>query len=121
MSLLKILTGRVGKNSSGLKMMGEVQLDGRVVDPTNINVRKRIAYIEQDVSIPATCMPWEAIPFSAKLRLDCNLTDCNINVIVDNILDNLGLSKVTDTLIGGGPLMSGGPRGGGEEARAVQR
>ena len=84
-----------------------------VVDPTNINVRKRIAYIEQGVSIPATCTPWEVIRFLAKLRLDCNLTDRNINVIVDNILNNLGLSKVADTLVGEGrscPASSGGGR-----------
>ena len=117
-SLLKILTGRVGKNSSGLEMTGEIRLDGRIVDPTDINVRKRIAYVEQDVSIPATCTPREAIRFSAKLRLDRNLTDRDIDVIVDDILDNLGLSKVADTLIGGGPLMSGGLSGG--EKKRVQ-
>jgi ABC-type ATPase involved in cell division len=99
-------------------MTGKVQLDGRVVDPTNINVRKRIAYIEQGVSIPATCTPWEVIRFLVKLRLDCNLTNCNIDVIVDDILNNLGLSKVADTLVGGGPLMSGGLRGG--EKKRVQ-
>ena len=99
-------------------MTGEVRLNGKVVDRTNINVQKRIAYIKQDVSIPATCMPWEVIRFLAKLRLDCNLTKRNIDVIVNNILDILGLSKVADTLIRGGPLMSGGLRGG--EKKRVQ-
>jgi ABC-type multidrug transport system ATPase subunit len=117
-SLLKILTGRVGSNSAGLTMTGEVRLDGKIVDPTDIDVRKKIAYVEQDVSIPATCTPREAIAFSARLRLDRHLTDGDINAIVDDILDNLGLSHVADTLIGGGPLMSGGLSGG--EKKRVQ-
>ena len=117
-SLLKILTSRVGKNSSGLEMTGNVRLDGKVVDLTDINVWKRITYIEQDVSIPATCTPWEAIRFSANLRLNRNLTDRDIGVIVDDILDNLGLSKVANMLIRGGPLISGGLSGG--EKKHVQ-
>ena len=117
-SLLKILTGRVGSNSAGLTMTGEVRLDGKIVDPTDIDVRKKVAYVEQDVSIPATCTPREAIAFSARLRLDRHLTDGDINAIVDDILDNLGLSHVADTLIGGGPLMSGGLSGG--EKKRVQ-
>ena len=117
-SLLKILTGRVGSNSAGLTATGEVRLDGKIVDPADIDVRKKIAYVEQDVSIPATCTPREAIAFSARLRLDRHLTDGDINAIVDDILENLGLSHVADTLIGGGPLMSGGLSGG--EKKRVQ-
>jgi ABC-type multidrug transport system ATPase subunit/ABC-type multidrug transport system permease subunit len=117
-SLLKILTGRVGSNSTGLSMSGEIRLDGKVVDPTDIVIRKKIAYVEQDVSIPATCTPREAIAFSARLRLDLSVTNDEINDIVNDILDNLGLSHVADTLIGGGPLMSGGLSGG--EKKRVQ-
>ncbi|KAL3821921.1 hypothetical protein ACHAXA_008961 [Cyclostephanos tholiformis] len=117
-SLLKILTGRVGSNSGGLSMSGKVRLDGRLVDPTDIEVRKKVAYVEQDVSIPATCTPREAIAFSARLRLDRRMTDDDISEIVDDILENLGLMHVADTLIGGGPLMSGGLSGG--EKKRVQ-
>ena len=118
-SLLKILTGRVGKNnSSGLNLQGIVRLDGQQVDPTSLAVRKMIAYVEQEVSIPATCTPREAITFSARLRLDARITNKDIDLLVEDILENLGLTHVADTLIGGGPLMSGGLSGG--EKKRVQ-
>jgi ABC-type multidrug transport system ATPase subunit len=118
-SLLKILTGRVGKNnSSGLSLQGSVRLDGQQVDPTSLEVRKMIAYVEQDVSIPATCTPREAITFSARLRLDARITNKDIDLLVEDILENLGLTHVADTIIGGGPLMSGGLSGG--EKKRVQ-
>ena len=65
-SLLKVLTGRLSNKSSKLNLTGKIKLDGRVVDPTSINIRKQIAYVEQDVSIPATSTPREAIRFSAR-------------------------------------------------------
>lgn len=70
------------------------------------------------MSIPATCTPREAIRFSARLRLDKSKTDEDIDLIVNDILDSLGLNKCADTLIGGGPLMSGGLSGG--EKKRVQ-
>ena len=114
-SLLKCLIGRVGKD---LDLGGEIRLDGDVVDPTDIDIRREFAYVEQDVSIPATCTPREAIRFSARLRLDKSKTDKDIDLIVNDILDSLGLNKCADTLIGGGPLMSGGLSGG--EKKRVQ-
>ena len=114
-SLLKCLIGRVGKN---LDLGGEIRLDGDVVDPRDIDIRREFAYVEQDVSIPATCTPREAIRFSARLRLDKSKTDEDIDLIVNDILDSLGLNKCADTLIGGGPLMSGGLSGG--EKKRVQ-
>ena len=118
-SLLKVLTGRMGKTgAAGLNYTGTVLLDGTVVDPADITVRKKIAYVEQDVSIPATCTPREAIRFSARLRLDKRISDAEVEELVEDILDNLGLRKVADTLIGGGPLMSGGLSGG--EKKRVQ-
>lgn len=71
-SLLKVLTGRAGKKQ--FELSGQVKLDGRVVDPTKIEVRREIAYVEQEVSIPATSTPREAIRFSARLRLDRSIT-----------------------------------------------
>ena len=56
-SLLKILTGRIGGSNSKLDLEGEIRLDYNTVDPTDIDVRREIAYVEQDVSIPATCTP----------------------------------------------------------------
>ena len=117
-SLLKILTGRMGNKSKKLNYSGEIKLDGVLVDPTNIAFRRTIAYVEQDVSIPATCTPREAITFSARLRLDKTTSDKEVTMVVDDILDNLQLNHVADTLIGGGPLMAGGLSGG--EKKRVQ-
>jgi len=120
-SLIKILTGRIGGGgSSKLKLDGEIRLDHMAVDPTDIEVRRGIAYVEQDVSIPATCTPREAITFSARLRLDKSLSNSEINDVVNDILDNLGLQSCADTLIGGGVVirMSGGLSGG--EKKRVQ-
>jgi len=116
-SLLKVLTGRVG-GSSNLDLNGVIQLDHKIVDPTDIEVRREIAYVEQEVSIPSTCTPREAITFSARLRLDKNLSDAAIKDVVNEILDNLGLQHCSDTLIGGGLLMKGGLSGG--EKKRVQ-
>ena len=117
-SLLKILTGRLGNKSKNLNYSGEIKLDGKLVDTTDIAIRQKIGYVEQDVSIPATCTPREAITFSARLRLDKTTSDKEVTMVVDDILDNLQLNHVADTLIGGGPLMAGGLSGG--EKKRVQ-
>ena len=114
-SLLKCLIGRIGND---LELGGVMRLDGDVVDPKDIDVRREFAYVEQEVSIPATCTPREAIRFSARLRLDKSKTDDEIELIVNDILDSLGLNKCADTMIGGGPLMAGGLSGG--EKKRVQ-
>lgn len=116
-SLLKVLTGRISA-SKKLDLSGEIQLDRKVVDPTDIEIRRTIAYVEQEVSIPATCTPREAITFSARLRLDKNISDADIDFVVNDILDNLNLQHCADTFIGGGVLMSGGLSGG--EKKRVQ-
>jgi len=116
-SLLKILTGRMG-GSAKLQLSGTIKLDHGVVDPTDIGVRKRIAYVEQDVTIPGTCTPREAITFSARLRVDVKVNDKEVDDLVNDILDNLGLQHVADNLIGGGILMAGGLSGG--EKKRVQ-
>lgn len=109
-SLLKVLTGRAGKKQ--FDMSGVVKLDGIVVDPTNIEVRRELAYVEQEVSIPATSTPREAIRFSARLRLDRSVTQQEIEALVNEILKELGLEGCADTMIGGGVMMSGGLSGG---------
>jgi len=116
-SILKVLTGRMGKTSN-LALSGKMHLDHKLVDPTNIEVRREIAYVEQGVSVPATCTPREAIAFSARLRLDKNLSDADIDDIVEDILQNLDLKDCADTIVGGGLLMKGGLSGG--EKKRVQ-
>lgn len=114
-SLLKVLTGRAGRETYAVS--GLVKLDGREVDPRSIEVRREIAYVEQDVSIPVTTTPREAIRFSARLRLDRSATEEGIELLVGEILTELGLNGCADTMIGGGLMMPGG-LSGGEKKRA---
>jgi ABC-type multidrug transport system ATPase subunit len=109
-SLLKVLTGRAGNKQ--FDVSGQVKLDGRVVDPTDIQVRRELGYVEQEISILSTSTPREAIRFSARLRLDRSVTNKEIEDLVDEILAELGLVGCADTMIGGGVLMSGGLSGG---------
>jgi ABC-type multidrug transport system ATPase subunit len=82
------------------------------VDPTDIEVRKQIAFVAQDDSLSFTATPREAIRFSAKLRLPRITTDDEIEDLADKMLAELGLSACADTMIGGALIkgISGGER-----------
>ena len=59
-SLLNILAGRARSNGR-IVIEADVRLNNYSVDPTNIKVRKNIAFVEQDDSLQATATPREAI------------------------------------------------------------
>ena len=112
-SLLNILAGRTRSNNK-LLVEGDIRLNNVVVDPSSISVRKKIAFVAQDDSLPATSTPREAIKFSAKLRLPRSTTENELDVLTDRILEALGLNDCADTYIGG-PLLKG--ISGGERKR----
>jgi ABC-type multidrug transport system ATPase subunit len=112
-SLLNILSGRVRKGGR-VKVEADVRLDNYAVDPTNIKVRKSIAFVAQDDSLQITATPREAIKFSAKLRLPRSTTDASIDELVARMLMELGLEACADTIVGG-PLIKG--ISGGERKR----
>lgn len=82
------------------------------VDPTSIEVRKKIAFVAQDDSLTFTATPTEAIKFSAKLRLPRITTDEEIDDLAKKMLDELGLNDCANTMIGGELIkgISGGER-----------
>ena len=82
------------------------------VYPTNIQVRKQIAFVAQDDSLSFTATPREAIRFSAKLRLPRITTDEEIEDLTNTMLSELGLMDCGDTIIGGELIkgISGGER-----------
>lgn len=108
-SLLKVLAGRA-RSGGRIEIGGVIRLDGQIVDPTDIRVRRQIAYIEQENSLPATSTPREAIRFSARLRLSRDISNEDIEKFVDEILNELGLVECANTLLGGGLIkgVSGG-------------
>lgn len=112
-SLLNILSGRARSNGH-VKIEADVRLNNYTVDPTNIKVRKSIAFVAQDDSLQSTATPREAIMFSAKLRLPRSTTDESIEKLADRMLSELGLTACADTIVGG-PLIKG--ISGGERKR----
>lgn len=82
------------------------------VDPSNIAVRKQIAFVTQDDSLQSTSTPKEAISFSAKLRLPKITSDDEIKDLTDKMILELGLKDCADTMIGGELVkgISGGER-----------
>lgn len=97
---------------------GRVQIDADVrlnnfhVEPTDIKVRKHIAFVAQDDSLQVTSTPREAIYFSAKLRLPRTTPEKNLTKLVNKMLKELGLEHCADTYVGGALLkgISGGER-----------
>lgn len=109
--MLNILAGRARSNGR-LSINSDVRLNNYGVDPTNLEVRKGIAFVAQDDSLQVTSTPREAIRFSAKLRLPKDTSDEQIEKLVDRMLSELGLTSCADTIVGGALIkgISGGER-----------
>lgn len=110
-SLLNVLAGRTSSRGR-IHVEANVQLENKVVDPTNIKLRKSIAFVAQDDSLQSTATPREAIRFSAKLRLPRSMTDEQLDLLTTQMLNELGLSACADTIVGGALIkgISGGER-----------
>jgi ABC-type multidrug transport system ATPase subunit/ABC-type multidrug transport system permease subunit len=110
-SLLNILAGRA-RSKGNLTISADVRLNNYSVDPTDIEVRKQIAFVAQDDSLQETSTPREAIRFSAKLRLSKTMTEYELDSLTTKMLSSLGLEHCADTYCGGALLkgISGGER-----------
>lgn len=108
---MNILAGRA-RTSGNITIGSDVRLNNYQVDPTNIAVRQKIAFVAQDDSLQVTATPREAIRFSAKLRLPTTMTNDELDSLINRMLCELGLEKCADTFIGGALLkgISGGER-----------
>lgn len=109
--MLNIVAGRAA--SRGLiKIDADVRLNNFKVDPTNMKVRKHIAFVVQDDSLQVTSTPREALYFSAKLRLPRGTPEKNLVNLVNKMLEERGLEHCADTYVGGALLkgISGGER-----------
>ena len=110
-SLLNILAGRA-RTHGRVTVQSDVRLDNYAVDPTNINVRKQIAFVAQDDSLQVTSTPREAIRFSAKLRLSRETSEHDLDKLTERMITELGLTSCADTIVGGALIkgISGGER-----------
>ena len=110
-SLLNVLSGR-SQSSNKLTIESDIRMNNYQVDPTNIEVRKQIAFVTQDDALASTSTPREALLFSAKLRLPRITTDDEIKDLTEKMIVELGLEECADTMIGGDLVkgVSGGER-----------
>ena len=110
-SMLNILAGRA-QTAGAITIKADVRLNNYCVDPTDIEVRKKIAFVAQDDSLQVTATPREAIRFSARLRLPSTMHDCQIESLTDQMIEELGLQDCADTIVGGELIkgISGGER-----------
>ena len=108
-SLLNVLAGRVA-NGGAKVISGGIFVDGEAIDP--FSYRKQIAYVMQDDAITPTSTPREALTFSANLRLGGEASKEEIDKMVENMLNDLGLSECADRMVGGQLIkgISGGER-----------
>lgn len=110
-SLLNILSGRA-TTGGRVTVTSDVRLNNYAVDPTNLQVRKQIAFVQQDDSLQVAATPRESIMFSAKLRLPRSTTKEELTALTNRMITELGLEKCADTVVGGSLLkgISGGER-----------
>lgn len=108
-SLLNVLAGR-SSTSKDVSITGTVTVAGKKVDP--VAFRKRIAYVMQDDALMMTATPREALAFSARLRLPPTTVKQEIDDLVTNTLEQLGITGCADVMIGGELIkgISGGQR-----------
>jgi ABC-type multidrug transport system ATPase subunit len=99
--LFQTLAGRVSTKGN-LQVQGDIYLGGIKVDPHAEDHRKLFAYVSQEDSLHETSTPRESLTFSAKLRLPRTTSDTQIETLVTNMIQELGLIQAADTIVGGG-------------------
>jgi hypothetical protein len=75
----------------------QVTVGSQLINP--VSFRKNIAYVMQEDALLATATPREALTFSAKMRLPTTVTIEEIGVLVNNLLEELGLGECADGFI----------------------
>jgi len=106
-TLLNYLSGRI-QSSGAYTISGDVFANGHKINPREF--RKNVAYVMQEDHILGTATVREAIDFSARLRTP--YSEKKRKVLVDQILEQLKLTKCEDTYIGTSLLrgVSGGEK-----------
>lgn len=92
-SLLDILADR--KDHQGLE--GQVFMDGQ---PQTSDFKYQVGYVVQDDIVSGNLTVRENLSFSANLRLPRNVSSNEKNVIVDEVINQLGLEKCADAKVG---------------------
>lgn len=115
-TLMNILAGRLRGNRQNI-VGGEVFYNGQKVDP--VTFASNIAYVMQEDAIKATTTPREAFHFSAALRLGSSVTEEERHKRVEDLIEELRLSKCADTMVGNARLRIPGISGGERKRTAI--
>jgi ABC-type multidrug transport system ATPase subunit len=106
----------VACNSAALSVQADIRLNKYRVDPTNMNVRKLIAFVAQEDSLQVTATAREAIYFFGQATLATVDVERELETLTTRMLTELGLLDCADTKVGG-HLKKG--ISGGERKRAA--
>jgi ABC-type multidrug transport system ATPase subunit len=99
-SLFQTLAGRVS-SAGKITVTSDVYLGGIKINPMDRDTRRLFAYVAQHDALHESSTPRESFFFSAKLRLPKTTTQDEINTLVQNNIQELGLMSCCDTIIGG--------------------
>ncbi|KAF9416956.1 hypothetical protein BGZ76_004573, partial [Entomortierella beljakovae] len=80
------------------KVTGSILLNGKVVHESEI--RRSVGYVDQEDTLPATQTVYEAILFSAMLRLPEAMPIYRVHERVNEVIEMLGLTHCADRRIG---------------------
>lgn len=108
-SLLNVLSGKL-KKSKRVDLSCRIKFDDQELDPRQLHIRRKIAFVAQRDSLLGTDTPRQAIRFSARLRLPASVSDAQVDSLTATIIHELGLDEVADKQIESGP--HGGLSGG---------
>ena len=108
-SLLNVLAGRVESQE------GDVSFNKHKINP--VAEKQKMAYVMQEDAMVPCLTPREAFTMSAALRLPNSVSKEQQTKLVEQLLEELGLSKCSDTLIGN--VMIQGLSGGEKKRTAV--
>ncbi len=111
-SLLSVLAGSVEDSGRNAIITGSVALDRR---PLDASLARRVAYCAQDCTLLPTLSVEECVRYSALLRLPRGTSAHEVSTVVANVINDLGLTKVAGSLVGGGSGIRG--VSGGERRR----
>jgi ABC-type multidrug transport system ATPase subunit len=89
-TLLRALAGR-GVHT------GEVFCDGEPIDHSSLKFQNKIAFVADNEELEDTATCFEAIQFSARLRLPSSFPDSQIDLVTTTLIEELRLGKCKHT------------------------
>ncbi|KAK3819691.1 MAG: hypothetical protein J3Q66DRAFT_296906 [Benniella sp.] len=93
-TLVDILAGK----TKGGKVSGQILLNGKQVHQSDI--RRAVGFVDQEDTLPATQTVYEAVFFSARMRLPEAMSNERVRERVHEVIEMLGLTHCKDRRIG---------------------